>query len=192
MKDNIMFLLEEKSMKILLEILLSDLYGEKPCQSIKYRFYRGKGELKEKFPSVVRSLDYSKFIIMIDKDKSDCKELKRSIKNACSRENKTADVLVRIVCHELESWYLGSPQALGKAFGEKHAKKIRNKSKYRDPDSRPKPSADLERLIPQFQKVSGARKIAPYLSRENTSKSFQTFLGSMDCLLGKPKQIVSG
>ncbi len=123
------------------------------------------------------------------------KKLNSSIKNAFFRENKTADVLVKIVCHELESWYLGSQQALGKAFGEKHAKKIRNKSQYRDPDSHPQPSADLERLIPQFQKVGGAREIALHLSefsRENTSKSFQTFLGSMDCLLGKPKQIVSG
>jgi hypothetical protein len=51
------------------------------------------------------------------------------------------------------------------------------KARYRDPDSLKKPSEHLVRLYPDFQKVAGARSMAPYLSyRRNKSTSFRALI----------------
>jgi len=55
-----------------------------------------------------------------------------------------------------------------------HLAKIGNKSRYRDPDTIQQPSKEIMKLIPEFQKISGARRMAYHLSRDkNCSRSFQ-------------------
>jgi len=46
-----------------------------------------------------------------------------------------------------------------------------------------RPSAELARLIPEFQKILGARRMGARLSRErNRSTSFRVFLSSVERL----------
>ncbi len=74
--------------------------------------------------------------------------------------------------------------ALALAFGNERLRRIGRRARFRDPDSVQQPSNALKRLVPQFQKVRGARKMANFLSRErNTSTSFQVLLSGLDRLL---------
>ncbi|WP_442958167.1 DUF4276 family protein [Pinisolibacter sp.] len=113
-----------------------------------------------------------KFAILIDNDGCDCRALKQELVDIC-RDNGRPDTLVRIVCQELESWYLGAPQALAEAFARREILAALTAKKFRNPDSIPKPSQELVRRIPEFQKVSGARRIAEHIhGRANFSASF--------------------
>ncbi len=92
---------------------------------------------------------------------------------------------MRIVCQELESWYLNEPDAMARAFGNERLSSIGAKARYRNPDTLPNPSKDLEKLVPEFQKISGARRMAEFLTREgNRSRSFAVFLNGVEKLSG--------
>ncbi|MDR3213949.1 MAG: hypothetical protein LBT71_08570 [Azoarcus sp.] len=55
---------------------------------------------------------------------------------------------------------------------------------FATPDERFKPSTDVKRLVPNFQKISGARNIAQHLiPADNRSHSFQVFFTGMQRLM---------
>jgi hypothetical protein len=89
---------------------------------------------------------------------------------------------VRIACQELEAWYIGALDALAAAFGRKDLCGIAAKARFRDPDAVVQPAAALAELVPEFQKVSGARILARVLPRENGSRSFQVLMAGIDRL----------
>ncbi|TDI45394.1 MAG: hypothetical protein E2P02_07590 [Acidobacteria bacterium] len=75
------------------------------------------------------------------------------------------------------------PDALADAFGNESLRDIGQKARFREADAVQQPSVALERLVPEFQKVSGARRMARFLSREgNRSSSFQVLLAGVDRL----------
>jgi hypothetical protein len=126
------------------------------------------------------------FVIVRDNDGGDCFALKQRIRQLCQGTGHD-DALVRIVCQELEAWYLGQPDALADAFGDAGLRNIRNRPRFRDPDSRPKPSKDISSLYPAFQKVDGARRMAAHLTREgNHSHSFNVFMEGIAGLFPEP------
>jgi hypothetical protein len=89
------------------------------------------------------------------------------------------------VCQELEAWYLGEPDALAEAFGREELRRLGRKTRWGDSDAVPRPADEIERLVPEFQKVSGARLMARHLSREgNRSKSFQAFVAGIERIAG--------
>ena len=103
----------------------------------------------------------------------------------CQRAGRD-DVLVRVVCRELEAWYIGEPEALVRAFphaGERVQRELRRR-RFRNPDEVVNPSAAVVQFIPDFQKRRGARRMAEYLSRDNRSRSFQVFLEGVEGLVG--------
>jgi hypothetical protein len=84
--------------------------------------------------------------------------------------------LVRIACQELEAWYFGDCDALANAFSQPQLRQISARRRYRDPDSIDQPGRALTELVAGFQKVSGARLMGRFVSRENTSRSYLTFI----------------
>ena len=71
------------------------------------------------------------------------------------------------------------------AFGDEQLRNIGRQAEYRSPDSRPKPSLDMEILTPGFRKSSGARRMAQHLTREgNRSHNFCVFLNGIERLYG--------
>jgi uncharacterized protein YktA (UPF0223 family) len=62
---------------------------------------------------------------------------------------------VRIVCTELESWFLGDFQAIEKTFNI-DLKNRKNKTIYRNPDAIRNAKQELKRLVPQYQQISEA------------------------------------
>jgi len=171
----IVFLLEEPSMKVLLEGLLPRLFPEINFLCVPHE---GKNDLEKSIPRKLRAWREPgvRFVVVMDNDNGDCLELKRKVLELCEAAHRP-DTLVRIVCQELEAWYFGDPLAMAEAFDTPGLTRIAEKRKYRIPDDIQNPSLELEKLVPEFQKVSGARKMAGELSKEkNRSRSFQVFV----------------
>jgi len=173
--NRIVFLLEERSMKILLDILLPRLF---PGLSFICLAHEGKHDLEK---SIIRKLKAWKepgvrFVIVRDNDGTDCHALKQKLQELCDLAGRS-DTLIRIVCQELEAWYFGESKALAKAYDNSQLLRIENKAKYRETDAIQKPSKEIVKLIPEFQKLSGAKRLAKHLSREgNRSNSYRVFV----------------
>ena len=179
--NKIVFLLEEASMRELLCGLLPRLY---PDLTFDCLIYEGKSDLEKNIPLKLRAgwPPGVRFVVLRDNHGADCVQLKRRLLNSCQEAGR-ADTLVRIVCQELEAWYLGEPDALADAFENERLRTIGRKARFRDPDAVPKPSKALRQLVPEFQKSSGAATMACFLTREgNNSKSFQVLLSGLDKL----------
>ena len=177
----VIFLLEEPSMKALLDGLLPRLY---PGLQFACITHEGKYDLEKSIPRKLRSWREPgvSFIIVQDNDNGDCLEAKRKLLEKCKEGNRE-DSLVRIVCQELEAWYIGEPDALAEAFGLERLRTIGNQSRYRDPDGIQKPSIAIKQLVPGFSKTNGARMMARRLSQErNRSRSFAVFIEGIEKL----------
>lgn len=180
--SRIVFLLEEPSMKVLLNGLLPRIFPEMQFVCIPHS---GKSDLEKSIPRKLKAWQEpgARFVIMRDKDKDDCVAVKERLRRLCIESGKP-NALVRIVCQELEAWYLGEPYALAEAFRDERLHRIGQRARFRDPDAVQQPSVALNELVPEFQKIAAARRMAQYLSRErNKSPSFQTLLTGLDRLI---------
>ena len=176
-----MFLLEEPSMKTLLEGLLPRLF---PSLDFECLAHEGKQSLEESVRIKLRGWREPgvRFVVIRDSDRADCRLLKERLLELC-RQNGRPDTLVRIACQELEAWYLGEPDALADAYGKDNLRGIGARARFRDPDAVIKPSAAVSELVPQFQKTDGARRMAVHLSRQrNRSASFHTLMQGIENL----------
>ena len=123
-----------------------------------------------------------RFAVVRDNDGKDCHTLKERLRGLC-HAGRRDDTLIRIACQELEAWYLGEPDALADAFDREALRSIGQKARFREPDAVPRPSEAVEQLLPEYQKVSGARLMARHLSgKRNLSKSFQVFVAGIEAI----------
>ncbi|MEL6441318.1 MAG: DUF4276 family protein [Cyanobacteria bacterium J06621_8] len=186
---HIMFLVEEPSMKAMLEGLLPNLIPDE----IKYKCiaHEGKQDLEKSIPIKLRALkNIKRFIIIRDKDSADCKKVKQNLQQLCSQVNRS-DTLIRIPCHELEAWYLGDLKAVEKGLGIKDGKlsKLQNKKKYREPDNLAAPKQELKKIASSYQQISGSKAISPHMSQyNNTSKSFTFFIEGINKVVKEIKR----
>lgn len=175
----LVFLLEEQSMKVLLDGLLPRIFPDLQFRCIPHE---GKQSLEQSIPRKLRAWKTPgvRFVVIRDNDGGDCTVLKERLRSLCS-EGRREDSLVRIACQELEAWYLGEPDALAEAFEQENLRGIGGRARFRDPDAVTRPSDALASLAPAFQKVSGARLMAVHLSRErNCSRSFHATLDGIE------------
>jgi hypothetical protein len=111
------------------------------------------------------------FLILRDNDNGDCKERKKRLVNLVEPSGRRSRWKVRIVCQELEAWFIGDEAAL-EASGL--FRRIPTRLCACDPDQIVHPSRELSKHCPGYGKVSGARDIAPHLDPErNRSASFR-------------------
>ena len=168
-------------MQVLLDGLLPRLFPGLPFQCLPHD---GKTDLERSIPRKLRAWREPgvRFAVVRDNDGGDCRALKERLRRLC-RDGRRGDTLIRIACQELEAWYLGDPDALADAFGRETLRGIGQKAQYRDPDSVLRPSEAVERLVPEFQKVSGAKRMASHLSRDRSrSRSFQAFVAGIEAI----------
>lgn len=173
----LIFLLEEKSMQTLLDIILPSILP--PAVEFKTIPHSGKSDLQASIPRKLNAWNEPdvKFIIVHDQDSADCLKLKEKLVNLCSTSGKM--FLVRIACKELEAWYFGDLLALSKAY-KKDFTKLSLKSKYKIPDRIENPKDELRKIIPFHQQIAGARKIGPFMDiHNNRSASFQCFISGI-------------
>ncbi len=175
MSVQLVFLLEEPSMKEFLEELLPRVLPEVPVTLIPHD---GKSDLEASMRRKLRAwrAPDARFIVVRDQDSADCRVVKdRLVDIAC--EAGRPDTVVRIACRELEAWILGDLQAVAEAFGAPAIASRSNEAKFRDPDALGNPVEELKRLVPSYQKRSGARSVGRLLDPErSTSPSFMSFL----------------
>lgn len=180
----IVFFLEEPSAREMLEGLLPRVLPA--TAQIRYLVFQGKQDLEKNLVKRLRGwqLPDSVFVVMRDQDAGDCHAVKRKLADLCRQAGKS-DVLVRVACHELESFYLGDLEAVEKGLGTKGIAVKQNNRKYRSPDNLVHPAEEISRLTGGvYQKVAGSRAIGPHLDPvRNRSHSFTALVAGIWRLL---------
>ena len=175
--NELVFFLEEQSAAEMLKGLLPRIVPQ--GLPVRYITFEGKRDLETQI--VLRLQHYrtpnARLVILRDQDSSDCRVVKKALVGKC-RQAKRTDVLVRIACHELESWYLADLAAVEQALGIPRLAEKQEKKKYRLPDSLANAAEELIKLTGnRYQKISGSRAIGPHLNLDNNrSPSFKAFV----------------
>lgn len=181
--SQLVFFLEEPSAREMLKGILPRLNLD---ADVLYVVFEGKQDLEKRLPIRLRAWQRpdSLFVVLRDQDSGDCVAIKKGLKarvEACGREN----VLIRIACRELESFYLGDLAAVATALGPAKIAKLQSRAKFRNPDQLGSPSVELKKIAPSYQKISGSRAIAPLLEiNNNTSNSFKQLIRGLRALTG--------
>ena len=171
---------EEKSCANVMNAILPKLVPK----SFRYKIHHFSGceDLEKALECTLPKISEkpnAKILILRDQDNQKCKilkaELNELIVNTCKCPYK-----IRIVCTELESWFLGDMLAVSKAYTRFEPKNFSNKAKYRNVDKIVKPNKDLLKIIPEMKgyknlpKLEVSERIAPFLDLAvNKSESFQ-------------------
>lgn len=186
MSYDLIFLLEEPSIKNVLEVILPQIIPDK--FSYLCIVHQGKQDLANSIPKKIKAFQFApktKFIIIHDQDSNDCKILKTELSASCQKVGNP-NVLIRIICHELESWFLGDLAAVEKAYNLKFQSlsKRQTQQKFRDPDQLNCAKEELKKLVGKYNgeyyPKTHSKIIAPHLSlTQNSSHSFQIFLNGI-------------
>lgn len=170
----IVFLTEEESMKVTLEKLISARWPDAiPGVDWIVLYFQGKSDLEKNIPVKMQGWSFGEphFVILRDQDGADCVMVKERIRQRAELAGKP--FTIRIVCNELESWFLGDLNAVEMAFPDSNASRLKNTAKYRNPDLLTNASEELQKLVQISGKVSRAAAIADHFSPENcVSHSF--------------------
>ena len=139
----------------------------------------GAGDMERSYVKKIANDPFSdsKFLILRDADNSDCKALKRNLLEKVP-SNKRDRTLVRIVCQELEAWYLAQPDALRAAGAlERPISKAKLGGNV---DSIANPKRLFLRHAHDKGQVEHARRIGAYLDIGSTrSASFKHFVAGL-------------
>jgi hypothetical protein len=179
----LVFLLEEPSARDLLEGFLPTVL---PADiAVRYLVFDGKQDLERQIVPKLRSwlAPDSFFVILRDQDAADCIVVKQKISSLVMKSGRE-NVLVRVVCRELESWVIGDWEAVAQAFAKPQLRSQAHKAVYRFPDRLANPIGELRKFIPEYQKRDGARRMGALLRPErNQSLSFRSFCAGLEKLL---------
>ncbi|MGB5686768.1 MAG: DUF4276 family protein [Candidatus Electrothrix sp.] len=173
----LVFFLEEPSAQEMLTGILPQILPEHIVP--RFIVFEGKQDLEKQLVRKLRLWKQpdSRFIVLRDQDAGDCRQIKQNLVKKC-QEAERPDAIVRIACHELESFYLGDLQAVEKALKMSGLAKRQNQRKFRQPDNLPNPARELTMLTKKnYQKIAGSRAIGKYLNPEdNKSNSFNVLI----------------
>ncbi len=178
----LVFLLEEESAKAMLESLLPRILN--PEVKPRLLAFEGKQDLEKQMAKRMKGYinPRARFIVMRDQDSApDCRKVKAALLDRCGQSGRQDVSLVRIACHELESFYLADLAAVEAGLNMHGLVKQQNTAKFRNPDTLQNPSKELLALTKQrYQKVSGSRTIGLHLNTENgRSSSFKNLISGI-------------
>jgi hypothetical protein len=120
-EKHVEILVEESSMENFLRVLLPNILpdGYQVDVNCFIRAHQGKWHLQKEIPKKVKAYRHikrpCKVIVIQDQNSSDCKKLKNSLIKLII-DNADIPFLVRIVCRELEAFYLGDMRAVEKVY----------------------------------------------------------------------------
>lgn len=170
--ENLVILVEGKSEKALLDTIVPKILPEGVTHHCI--LFDGKQDLMKNVALKIRAWKKpnSAFLVMRDQDSGDCKAIKQLILDECAKTFRNPrEYLVRIACHELESFYLGDLNAV-KSAGFKVTLSKKFKNGYPDPDSIVSAKDELFKITgKEYQEITGSTAIAPFLTLDNTNKS---------------------
>jgi hypothetical protein len=183
----IAFFLEELSAKVMLEGFIKAHFNYDPAEfDLQYRVHEGKQDLENHLERKIKfwKTPDTVFIVMRDQDSGDCLAIKKKLKKKCKAAGHP-DAIIRIACHELESFFLGDPAAIEKGLGIHNLMKHDRRKLFQQPDSIDQPAKQLAYITKnKYQKIDGSRKIAPCMNPAiNTSNSFNVLYKTLCQLL---------
>lgn len=181
---------EEPSAKTVFNQILPKILPE-----VAFCIYSHQGKqdlekaLKTTVPPISR-LPGARILIIRDQNSGKCKVVKQRlqdlIKNQCQ-----SPYLIRIACHELESWFLGDLNAVKRAYPKFKLEHHQNKVNFRQVDNIENPSQFLLSIIPEYQgrewlpKLEVSEKISQFLDLSNNhSTSFNHTVTGIKELIG--------
>ena len=187
--SELVFFLEESSARAMLEGFLPKVLPS----GLNYRYivFEGKQDLEKQLVRRMRGylVPGARFVVLRDQDTSDCKAVKKVLTRKCV-EARRPNALIRIACHELESWYLADLSAVERGLGLSGLTRYQNERQFSSPDDYSSPAQTLKRIAPSYQKVGGSRSIGAYLNPMNIrSRSFAAFVDGLQKLCNSIKLI---
>jgi Domain of unknown function (DUF4276) len=183
---HLVFFLEERSAEEMLKGFLPTILPD----TLTFRFvvFEGKQDLEKQLSRKLRKwrAPLPRFIVLRDQDGGVCTSIKQKLADLCVQAGHET-TLIRIACHELESWYMGDLQAVEQGLRINGLASKQRKEKFRNPDHLSNASEELKELTSRkYQKISGSRAIGPYLSAErNQSPSFRVFVEGVRRLVSR-------
>ena len=178
----LIILLEEPSARELLKGVLPRILPD--SVEVQYLVFEGKQDLEAQ---LVRKLKgwrapNSVFVVLRDQDAADCRVVKARLQQLVAETGRTA-VLIRVACRELESWIVGDWRAVAEAFAQPGLAALADKAVYRDPDQLVRPVEALRKVLPEYQKRDGARRVGVFLDPgRSRSQSFRAFCSGVQKL----------
>lgn len=186
----IFFLTEEPSIAPVIERFAADLLDLTNGDWFDVKIHQGKEDLRKALRTVVPTLSKIpdvRIMVLHDQDEKDCKHLKQDLADALVRCD--CPLKIRIVCKELEAWFLGDLAAIEKAYPRFDAHSVKEKAKFRNVDEISRPSQVLLSIVPELSglkslpKIRNARAIAPHMLQSyNRSTSFAHFIRGIQVL----------
>jgi hypothetical protein len=182
---HLVVLLEERSAQDLLEGLLPRLIPGHIV--VYYLVFEGKQDLESQLVRKLRGwrLPDSAFVVLRDQDAAECRVVKDKLTQLVA-ESARQPALVRVACRELESWVVGDWEAVAQAFARPSLATQSSKKAHRDPDQLVRPVESLRKVIPEYQKRDGARRVGALLDpTRNQSGSFRAFCSGLRRLVNE-------
>ncbi len=145
--SEVVFFLEELSARAMLEGFLPKLLPD--TIRCRYIVFEGKQDLEKQMVKRMRGyrVPNTRFVVLRDKDSEDCQQVKNRLVEKCTEAHYPAS-LVRVACHELESWYLGDLAAVEAGLGVAGLARYQHKAPYDKPDDLAGPARKLQSVAP--------------------------------------------
>jgi hypothetical protein len=185
MNGRIIFMTEEPSMGATLRNLLASFFPEiEEFTNWLIIDHQGKSDLEKSIPKKLRVWNEPsvRFVILRDNDGGDCRALKKRLQMLIP--DGAPLTLIRIVCQELESWFLGDLAAVVQAYPEAGKKQTFKSQRTRDPDEATNAKEILAQLTGTTAKIYRASNISAQMRRDgNRSTSFNVFVSGLERLI---------
>ena len=182
---DLVFIVEEPSKEAFLTALLPR-FNIPDTLNVYYQSGTGYSEFGGLVRRVLRSwrAPGARFVILCDQDQNDCVAKKQELLAAVPQHVRRR-VAVRIVCDELESWYVGERAALEQALPELGSVSAIPELRG-PPDAIPRPSRRIAQRTgrAKLKKVALAENVGARMNPDaNTSHSFNLFLQTLRQIL---------
>lgn len=184
MTGRIVFMTEERSMAETLRCVLPRAFpGFVEREHWLTIAHSGKASLESSFPKKMQAWHEPgvRFVILRDNDGADCVQLKDRLRE--SLRPSPPDHRIRIVCQELESWFLGDLGAVASAYPHAARHSSFSTCARRDPDSLTNASDLVSQLTGTRAKLLRAQRISAHLDpNRNRSHSFRALIAGVRAL----------
>ena len=176
--DMLHVLTEERSFQPVFERIVSDLFPN--GIPFKVHPHQGKQDLLRALKTVVPILSRqstARILVAVDQDFDNCLNLKSELQEAL--QGCTTPYKIRIVCRDLECWFLGDFEAIGKAYPRFKPSLYSSKARFRDVDAIPHSASAILKIVPELfgrkhlPKIEFSGKVSEFLTVDrNRSVSF--------------------
>lgn len=177
---------EEASFKTMADYVIPQLLPE--GAEFQVYIHQGKQDLEKALKTtvpVISRMPDSRILITRDKDTADCKQLKNNLLKIIEGKCQ-CPYLIRIICYELECWYLGDLQAIKAVYPRFSPDKYINSSVFRNVDKIQNAPEKILKIVPELgkrehlPKLEFSRRVSAHLNiARNTSTSFRHFVSAI-------------